>query len=149
LQNGTWQMSEPPRASSVDEFGVEFDRDLVGVVGGVPDKSLGTTLGKNIRGGTSLKVNVPFNTLEALLDQAGTQFDSTAYKKVWPEIDTIMPVTDPTLIGQLESQLDADILAGKTKNKIILFIPTRRDQDTASMESYVFGIRSDTLSRRR
>jgi uncharacterized protein (TIGR04141 family) len=128
-----------PRASSVDEFGVEFDRDLVGVFGGVPDKSLGTSLGKYIRGGTSLKVNVQFNTLEAVLDKAGTQFDSTAYKKVWPEIDTIMPVTDHTLISQLESQLDADILAGKAKNKIVLFIPTRRDESYSSMESYVFG----------
>lgn len=128
-----------PRASSVDEFGVEFDRDLVGVFGGVPETSLVPTLGKNIRGGTSLKVNVPFNALEVLLDKAGAQFDSTAYKKVWPEIDTIMPVTDHTLIGQLESQLDSDFLAGKAKDKIVLFIPTRRDQDTASMESYVFG----------
>jgi uncharacterized protein (TIGR04141 family) len=128
-----------PRASSVDEFGVEFDRDLVGVFGGVPDKSLGTTLGKNIRGGTSLKIHVPFNTLDAVLDMAGSQFDSTAYKKVWPEIDTIMPVTDPALIGQLEAQLDADIQAGKAKNKIVLFIPSRRDESHSSMESYVFG----------
>ena len=128
-----------PRASSVDEFGVEFDRDLVGVFGGVPDKSLGTTLGRNIRGGTSLKVNVPFNTLETVLDIAGSQFDSTAYKKVWPEIDTIMPVTDTALIGQLEAQLDSDIRAGKAKNKIVLFVPTRRDEGLSSMESYVFG----------
>jgi uncharacterized protein (TIGR04141 family) len=128
-----------PRASSVDEFGVEFDRDLVGVFGGVPEKSLISTLGNNIRGGTSLKVTVPFNTLEAVLDKASVQFDSTAYKKTWPEIDTIMPITDPNLISQLEAQIDADIAAGKTKNKIVLFIPTRRNEDYWSGESYVFG----------
>jgi uncharacterized protein (TIGR04141 family) len=139
-----WHVADEraPRASSVDEFGVEFDRDLVGVVGGVPEKSLVKTFGKSIRGGTSLKVNIPFNTLEAVLDKAGTQFGSNAYKKVWPEIDTIMPVTDHTLVDQLESQLDADLLAGKAQNKIVLFIPTRRDEGNSSTESYVFGRQS-------
>ncbi|HEX7288318.1 MAG TPA: TIGR04141 family sporadically distributed protein [Candidatus Angelobacter sp.] len=128
-----------PRASSVDEFGVEFDRDLVGVIGGVPDKSLGTIFGKSIRGGTSLKVSVPFNSLEAVLDTAGVQFDSDAYRKVWPEIDTIMQVTDDALIGQLDAQFNADLLAGRAQNRIVLFIPTRRDEVTSSMESYVLG----------
>lgn len=131
-----------PRASPVDEFGVEFDRDLVGVIGGVPDKSLGTIFGKNMRGGTSLKVSVPFNTLEEVLDIAGKQFDSDVYRKVWPEIDTIMPVADEGLIGQLEGQLNADLLAGRAKNKVVLFIPTRRDEVTSSMESYVLGRKS-------
>lgn len=136
-----WHVADEraPRASSVDEFGVEFDRDLVGVFGGMPEKSLIPILGKSIRGGTSFKVNVPFDTLAVVLDKAGTQFDSTTYKKVWPEIDTIMPVTDSTLIGQLEKQLDADLLAGKAQNKIVLFIPTRRDEGTSFTESYVFG----------
>jgi uncharacterized protein (TIGR04141 family) len=128
-----------PRASSVDEFGVEFDRDLVGVFGGEPEKSLTSVLGKSIRGGTSLRVNVPFNMLESLLDKAGTQFDSVAYKKVWPEIDTIMPVTEPNLIGQLENQLNADLLSGRAQNKVVLFIPTRREEGNTSPESYVFG----------
>lgn len=131
-----------PRASSVDEFGVEFDRDLVGVIGGVPDKSLGAIFGKSIRGGTSLKVSIPFNTLEAVLDIAAKQFDSDVYRTVWPEIDTIMPVANDALIGQLEGQLDADLLAGKAKSKIVLFIPTRRDEVTSATESYVLGRKS-------
>lgn len=112
-----------PRASSVDEFGVEFDRDLVGVMGGVPDKSLGPIFGKNIRGGTSLKVSVPFNTLEAVLDMAGKQFDSDVYRKVWPEIDTIMPVANDALVGQLEDQLNADLLAEEQRTKLYCSFP--------------------------
>jgi len=79
-------------------------------------------LGNNIRGGNQFEGDSSINTLEAVLDKASVQFDSTVYKKIWPEIDTIMPITDPTLISQLEAQIDADVAAGKTKNKIVLFI---------------------------
>src|SRR6266849_1992753 len=51
-----------PRASSVDEFGVEFDRDLVAAVEGIPADSL---LGKSIRGATSLRMQLPLGGLAA------------------------------------------------------------------------------------
>jgi len=57
-----WHIADEraPRASSVDEFGVEFDRDLVAVVEGVPAEPLVGILGKTVRGGTSLRVKIPF-----------------------------------------------------------------------------------------
>jgi uncharacterized protein (TIGR04141 family) len=88
-----WHIADEraPRASSVDEFGVEFDRDLVAVVEGVPAEPLISILGKTVRGGTSLRVKIPFNTLPDVLDKAGILFDSNAYKVVWPEIDNVRP----------------------------------------------------------
>lgn len=136
-----WHVADEraPRASSVDEFGVEFDRDLVAVVEGVPSEPLVGLLGKTVRGGTSLRVKVPFDTLSGLLDKTGALFDSNAYKKVWPEIDNITPVKDQSLIEKLDHQLDADFASGKAQKRIVMFIPSRRDENSQSIESYVFG----------
>jgi uncharacterized protein (TIGR04141 family) len=43
-----------PRATSVEEFGVDFDRDLVAVVEGVPKSR--PSLGSLVRGSTSLRL---------------------------------------------------------------------------------------------
>ncbi|HLK53610.1 MAG TPA: TIGR04141 family sporadically distributed protein [Candidatus Angelobacter sp.] len=136
-----WHIADEraPRASSVDEFGVEFDRDLVAVVEGVPAEPLISILGKTVRGGTSLRVKIPFNTLPDVLDKAGTLFDSNAYKAVWPEIDNVTPVKEQSLIDKLESQLDAEFASGHAQQRLVMFIPTRRDEGASSMESYVFG----------
>ncbi len=136
-----WHVADEraPRASSVDEFGVEFDRDLVAVVEGVPSEPLAKTLGKTVRGGTSLRVKIPFNTLGNVLDKSGGLFDSDAYKKIWPEIDNVMPVKDVALIAELEKRLDMDFASGKAQKQIVMFIPSRRDEVSQSVESYVFG----------
>jgi uncharacterized protein (TIGR04141 family) len=128
-----------PRASSVDEFGVEFDRDLVAIVEGVPSESLIKILGKTVRGGTSLRIKIPFNTLPDVLDKAGTLFDSDAYKAVWPEIDNVTPVKESGLIEKLENRLNADFVSGRAQRHLVMFIPTRRDEESSSIESYVFG----------
>jgi uncharacterized protein (TIGR04141 family) len=57
-----------PRASFVDEFGVEFDRDLVGSLEGLSSHKI---LGKTVRGRTSLRVQVPFAKLGAGARQSG------------------------------------------------------------------------------
>jgi uncharacterized protein (TIGR04141 family) len=73
-----------PRASSVDEFGVEFDRDLVAAVEGIPSDDL---LGKSIRGATSLRAQLPLSGIATALDRAADLFDSDAYKQTWPELE--------------------------------------------------------------
>ena len=61
LPSGTLPASCAPRASSVQEFGVQFDRDLVASVeGGVPSNS-SVRWGRKIRGATSLRVEIPFS----------------------------------------------------------------------------------------
>lgn len=72
-----------PRATTVDEFGVEFDRDLVGAVEGVPRNK---KFGRTIRGATSLRLTTRLENLGPFLDRAEGWFQSNAFKKTWPEI---------------------------------------------------------------
>jgi uncharacterized protein (TIGR04141 family) len=126
-----------PRPSFVDEFGVEFDRDLVASLEGIPSHPL---FGKHIRGGTSLRVELPFSELGAVLDKATTLFQSTAYKKRWPEVGNVSPVKDLTLINRLEAQLDAEFVSGQAQKRLVLFTPAqRRDEESQLAQSYVFG----------
>jgi uncharacterized protein (TIGR04141 family) len=126
-----------PRASSVDEFGVEFDRDLVSVVEGIP--TLKPSLGKSVRGGTSLRLNLPTSELASALDDGSTLFASKDYKKDWPDIDNINPVKDDFLIGKLEQALDEDFANGQAKSRIVLFTPSQRKDETILADSYVYG----------
>jgi len=126
-----------PRASSVDEFGVEFDRDLVSVVEGIP--TLKPSLGKSVRGGTSLRLNLPIGELASVLDEGATLFASDAYKKDWPDIDNINPVKDYLLIGKVEHALDEDFANGQARTRIVMFTPSQRKDETIVADSYVYG----------
>ncbi|MBL6615461.1 MAG: TIGR04141 family sporadically distributed protein [Reyranella sp.] len=130
-----------PRGSSVDSFGVEFDRDMVSVVEGLSTEAL---LGRTIRGGTNLRGNVDIDDLGAILDRALTEFASNAYQKRWPEIDNLVAVRDPAVIDVLEKGLDAELAAGQGPKKIVLFTPQQRKGDTLVVSSYVIGRLSKT-----
>jgi uncharacterized protein (TIGR04141 family) len=125
-----------PRATSVDEFGVEFDRDLVAVVEG---KSSDPIFGKIVRGGTSLRCTSDFATLPDILDRSLIQFASTEYKKRWPDIDNLSPVTDLTTIAALEQQLDSDLAAGRGSKRVVLSSPSQRSGEALAAASYVVG----------
>lgn len=125
-----------PKATTVDHFGVRFDRDLVATVEGVSaDARLGTT----VRGGTNLRIRVPVVGVAETLDRAVHQFASTAYRQKWPEIDNLTPVKDSGLEEELEGRLDADFAADKARQRLVLFTPTIRRDDSLAAESYVFG----------
>ncbi len=125
-----------PRASAVDEFGVEFDRDLVASVGGVPSHKI---LGKKLRGGTSLRVDVEFSTLGDVLDRSSQLFKSTTYRKYWPDIDNLSVVADETLIDKLEGRFDEELKDGAGEKKLVMFAPTYLREEVDSVDSYVFG----------
>jgi uncharacterized protein (TIGR04141 family) len=125
-----------PRASSVEEFGVQFDRDLVASVEGEPSKP---AFGKKLRGGTYLRVDIPFSELPDILDESVPLFQSDAYKKDWPEIDNINVVTDELLIEKLEAQFDVELKAGNAQKKLVMFAPTYRREEAWAVDSYVFG----------
>jgi uncharacterized protein (TIGR04141 family) len=125
-----------PKASAVDEFGVEFDRDLVASIEGLPSHKL---LGKKLRGGTSLRVDVEFSTLGAVLDKSSQLFKSTEYRKHWPDIDNLSIVTDETLVNKLENTLDQELKDGVAEKKIVMLTPTNLREESQTTESYVFG----------
>lgn len=125
-----------PRATSVDEFGVEFDRDLVGSVEGVPsDKAMG----KTVRGGTSVRLNLPIGQLPSILDKLEPLYKSTAYKKRWPDIDHLTPIRDADVIDQLEAVLDKELESGEAQKRLALFTPSFRRDESLAVDSYVLG----------
>jgi uncharacterized protein (TIGR04141 family) len=78
-----------PKVSSIRKFGIKFDRDLLGMIGGV---SSNKTLGGTVRGSSSLRVKHPIANLEDLLETVLDLFSRDDYKKAWPEIDNISPI---------------------------------------------------------
>lgn len=132
-----------PRASSVREFGVQFDRDLVASVEGVPSN---VQFGKKIRGSTSLRVEIHFPQLTELLKESITYFESNSYTKNWPEIDNMKVVADDTLVVKLEAQLDAELKSGQAQKKMVMFTPAYRRADTWTVDSYVYGRMAKSLA---
>ena len=132
-----------PRASSVEEFGVQFDRDLVASVEGVPLKKE-SLLGTKLKGGTSLRVDIDFSSLPAVLDRAAVLAKSTAYRKRWPEIDNLTVVIDESLIQNLEAQFDAELKSGEAQKTLVMFAPTYLREEASGVDSYVFGRLSKT-----
>jgi uncharacterized protein (TIGR04141 family) len=125
-----------PRAASIREFGVRFDRDLVGVIEGVPAHS---SLGAMVRGGINLRVKVPVADLNDILDETLTLFASDAYKKVWPEVDNLTPVRNELLRARLDAQFDAELAAGIAQKKLVMFTPVSRREEAIIVDSYVYG----------
>lgn len=125
-----------PRATTVDEFGVEFDRDLVGAVEGVPkDEKLGPT----IRGATSLRLRLPIAALGDFLDKAEGRFQSNAYRRNWPDIDNLVPVKSRAIIDKVEAKLDQDLRSEATRKRIVMFTPMFRRDEPLVADSYVYG----------
>lgn len=126
-----------PRASFVEEFGVEFDRDLLAVLEGIPSN---IALGTHIRGGTSLRLLLPFAKLGETLDKTTRLFQSAEYKQRWPEVGNVSPLRDQATIEAIESQLDVELASGQALKKLVLFTPAdRRDEESQLAQSYVFG----------
>jgi uncharacterized protein (TIGR04141 family) len=126
-----------PRASSVEEFGVNFDRDLVAALEGIP--KLAPSLGKKIRGSTSLKVNLPIAELEQVLEVGVNRFSSRDYKTDWPEMDNIHPLKDEDIVQILEDQLNNDLGNPSARSKIVMFTPSQRRGEPFVADSYVYG----------
>ena len=126
-----------PRASYVHEFGVEFDRDVVASLDGVPQILL---FGKHVRGGTNMRLEASFSTLGDVLDKSATLFRSNAYKKRWPEVGNVTAVSDPAMIEKLDARLDSDFESGEAQKKLVLFTPIHRHNEELPLAySYVFG----------
>jgi uncharacterized protein (TIGR04141 family) len=125
-----------PHTTTVDEFGVEFDRDLVGAVEGRPvDASLGAT----IRGATSLRLRQPIAAIGAFLDKAERLFKSKAYRKNWPDIDNLIPVRSGGVVQKLERKLDQALARPEDRRRIVMFTPMIRRDEPLTVDSYVFG----------
>lgn len=128
-----------PRASFIQEFGVDFDRDLLAVLEGIPTDNY-KHLGSHVRGSTSLRLQLPISSLGVTLDRAIQLFQSASYKQRWPEVGNVNPVRDTAIITALEAQLNADLASKQAFKKLVLFTPAeRRDEQNQVAHFYVFG----------
>lgn len=126
-----------PWASFIEEFGVDFDRDFLGALEGIPTNK---DLGSHVRGGTNLRLQLPISKLTATLDRAIRLFRSSTYKQRWPEVGNVSPVQDASTIVGLEAQLDVDLASGQALKRLVLFTPAeRREVESQIAHSYVFG----------
>ena len=126
-----------PKATSVREFALEHDRDLVAALEGVPSEKV---FGGALRGSISLRMSIEFAEVANALDRAATLFESDAYKNDWPEIDNLVPASNSDT-ATLDALLDADLQSGVARSHAVLFSPNFRRGDQLAAESYSFGRR--------
>ncbi|PZN31591.1 MAG: hypothetical protein DIU71_09595, partial [Proteobacteria bacterium] len=133
-----WHLAKErsPKATSVREFALEHDRDLVAALEGVPSEP---AFGGTLRGSTSLRMSIPLLDIGKALDRAAALFQSDAYKAAWPEIDNIQPLANEQLSSELDQLLDRDLKSGAAASSAVLFTPYFRKGDVTSTDSYVIG----------
>lgn len=93
-----------PVSSNRNAFGLDFDRDLLGMVEGVPENA--KHLGASICGGVGLRLKIEIGTLFNALKESLGLYTSKAYQKHWPEVDNLTRVNDGTFILTLDGLLD-------------------------------------------
>lgn len=125
-----------PKPTAFSAFAVELDRDLVSAVEGIATDPV---FGGVIRGATSLRIKIPLASLTSVIDKAEILFGSVAYKKRYPDIDTLTPVTDEPLRTKLDSLLDTDMISGKADKNITMCAPSFRRGEMDSASSFVLG----------
>jgi uncharacterized protein (TIGR04141 family) len=113
---------------------------------GIPSVKL---LGEHVRGGTSLRLDLPFSQLPEVWDKSAQLFASDEYKKRWPEVGNVRPVSDESVVARLEAQLDSEFASGHAHKKLVLFTPAqRRNEEAQVVQSYVLGRMSKSAALR-
>lgn len=121
-----------PVASNRHVFGVDFDRDLLGAVEGVPTNA--KHLGSSVCGGVSLRIKIPIPEIFTALQESAALYASTAYQRHWPEVDNLTRVTDSATIIQLDGLLDVALgnLASPQYPILVNSGPRREDEHAAA-----------------
>ena len=126
-----------PVFSNRNAFGLDFDRDLLGVIEGVPEHA--KHLGSSVSGGTSLRLKIDIRKIFDALTEALVLYGSKAYQTHWPEVDNLLRVKDSALIAELDGLLDAALTGPITAVSPLLVNsgPRRDDEHLASL--FVIG----------
>ena len=96
------------QAGSVDNFGLNIDRDILNAVSGV---SRDQSLGKRITGSTALYISVPIKLdgLPNLCSKLIEKFGDKSYRERFPWVDHIRDVKNPALVEELNKSLISSI----------------------------------------
>lgn len=110
------------REAAMGEFGLDLDQDLLQAVTGVPTD---IQLGKQLTGKDALNVKLPITLekLPGLLDRYATQAESKAYKSVFPWLDQIHELKNPSKIAELDTLMVERIKAEDFTKGLWLSIP--------------------------
>ncbi|MGV0982272.1 MAG: TIGR04141 family sporadically distributed protein [Polynucleobacter sp.] len=108
-------------ATDIDEFGFNFDKDLIRAATG---KASRPDLGDQISGKDPLRLSIPFeiDDIEKLLGIIVDLHQSTKYKERFPWVDNLREVRSKSLREKLDKKLTAKIIAGDF-NKTWLTVP--------------------------
>ena len=112
---------QAPRSSSISDFGIDFDQDLVQAVTGQP---LDPALGRTISGSEALSVALP-NDSQKLADPLKALkvwADKTDYRKKFPWVDKVREIQDSSIIAKLDTDV-IDRLRARHVDKIWLAPP--------------------------
>jgi uncharacterized protein (TIGR04141 family) len=104
---------ELSRAGTLDQFGLDVDRDLLRAVTGAPsDKKYG----RRMSGGDSLTVvaDIPLASLGVHLDMYRRVAEQTTYTAHFPWVDNVREVRDALRRSALDKHLAAELLRGST-----------------------------------
>jgi uncharacterized protein (TIGR04141 family) len=145
LAKGHLASERAPKAAPVDEFGVDFERDLVGAVEGVPSRN--PLLGDKVRGAKNIHLTLPLSHLDEILDECATLFASDLYKNDWPDIDNIQRVKDEGTITALDAAVDDVMSSPAANSQIVMYTPLQRKGEALLAESYVYGRLIDSAVR--
>ena len=121
------------RATSVEEFGVEFDRDLVARVEGIQRQE--SRCHGSRKHEASSKDSV--SELSAILTKATGLYTSDNTKT--RPISTTSTHSDEPLITRLDLQLEKEMADPKAMKQMVMLAPLHRQEEDLSADSYVFG----------
>jgi uncharacterized protein (TIGR04141 family) len=118
------------RAASLDVFGLDVTRDLLRSVTGVPRDRW---LGKKITGSDALTCSLAADVSQVgdVCNRLLSIYRSNDYKTHFGFVDNLRKEAQPSLIGELESRLDADLASGDTSH-LYLAPPTVVDWEAGA-----------------
>ena len=109
------------KESSIDEFGLDIEQDLLrGVVGVPKDRWLGSIMS----GKESLSISTKMKIIQLgdLLDTLFDKYQEDSYKTEFPWVDYIQSIKDKSLTTKLDNKLVHEI-SGGSSDKIWMTIP--------------------------
>ena len=126
-----------PSASNRKSFGIDYDRDFLGAVEGIPSNT--KKLGGKISGATSLRLRANLDEISEALNEIVNLNKSKDYLNYWPEVDNIVQVVDEKTIESLEENLDEEVKKDKWSENLMLVNSIKQREDSEVSDMFVIG----------
>lgn len=110
--------SQTSVSSSMENFGLNVQRDLVRSVTGQPEDQ---DFARHVTGADNLILNAPinFDQLGGKCGEALEHYERDAYRERYSWIDNFARVSDPVLIGELDAAMAQELRGGAPENAFL------------------------------